>query len=48
MTAQRAMILGNAAIDWFQLGLALVVSLVIFITGVLYFKRYERGMADVI
>lgn len=48
MTAQRAMILGNAAIDWFQLGLALIVSLVIFITGVLYFKRYERGMADVI
>jgi lipopolysaccharide transport system permease protein len=48
MTAQRAMILGNAAVDWFQLGLALIVSLVIFITGVLYFKRYERGMADVI
>jgi lipopolysaccharide transport system permease protein len=48
MTAQRSMILGNASVDWFHFGLSFMISLVIFITGVLYFKRYERGMADVI
>jgi len=48
MTAQRSMILGNASVDWFGLGLSFIISLLIFITGMLYFKRYERGMADVI
>ncbi|MGD0056942.1 MAG: ABC transporter permease [Methanomassiliicoccales archaeon] len=48
MTAQRAMILGNASIDWFYFGLSFIMSLTIFITGMLYFKRYERRMADVI
>jgi lipopolysaccharide transport system permease protein len=48
MTAQRAMILGNASIDWFYFGLSFIISLFIFITGMLYFKRYERTMADVI
>jgi len=48
MTAQRAMILGNASIDWFYFGLSFIISVTIFITGMLYFKRYERGMADVI
>lgn len=48
MTAQRAMILGNASIDWFYFGLSFIISFFIFITGMLYFKKHERTMADVI
>lgn len=48
MTAQRTMILGNASIDWFYFGLSFIISLLVFVTGMLYFKRYERTMADVI
>jgi lipopolysaccharide transport system permease protein len=46
--AHRACILGNKAIDLELLGISLAVSLVIFISGLYYFKRMERYFADII
>lgn len=48
MTTQRAIILGNTPIDWLSLGVSSLITLLIFIGGVIYFKRYEREFADVI
>lgn len=44
----RVCILGNKAIDLKLLGISSVVSLVVFVSGLYYFKRMERYFADII
>jgi len=48
MTMQRAVILGNTPIDWVSVGIASLLTVVIFLGGLVYFKNYEREFADVI
>jgi len=48
MTTQRTLVLGNASIDWYLLGISTLATLVVFILGISYFKHHERRMADVI
>ena len=47
LEAHRAVILGHP-IAWTSLSLSCIMILVIFFTGVLYFKRMERSFADII
>jgi len=46
--AHRAAILGNIAVNWGTLGISIGITLVIFITGYLYFKKVEKYFADII
>ena len=48
MTAQRAVVIGNASVDWHLLGISALVTLTVFALGISYFKHHERQMADVI
>jgi len=43
----RALILSQP-IPWSELGISIVYTLIIFVIGSLYFKKVERGFADVI
>lgn len=44
----RAAVLGHKPIPWDLLGVGTAMALVIFVTGVLYFKRMERNFADIV
>lgn len=46
--AHRAMILGHQAINYGLLGLGILITMIIFITGVIYFKSVEKYFADII
>jgi lipopolysaccharide transport system permease protein len=46
--AYRASLLGHLPIDWFLLGLSSTIILIMFISGLYYFRRMERVFADVI
>jgi len=46
--AHRACILGHKPVDWLSLGISTAVTLLIFISGLLYFRGTERFFADVI
>src|SRR3989344_3172257 len=46
--AHRVLILGNYPIDWRILLISIVFTIIIFISGLLYFKRVERYFADII
>ena len=46
--AHRACILGHKPIDWVSLGISMGTTLLIFVTGVFYFRRMERSFADII
>jgi lipopolysaccharide transport system permease protein len=46
--AAQAAILGNAPINWFLLFISAIVSALIMIVGVVYFKKTERYFADII
>lgn len=48
INAQRAFVLGTGITDWAPLGYAAVVSILIFLGGLVYFSHYERRLADVI
>jgi homopolymeric O-antigen transport system permease protein len=48
MQAQRFFIFGTPAMDWLMLGSAAIITMAIFFFGILYFKAYERQLADVI
>jgi lipopolysaccharide transport system permease protein len=48
MEAQRAIIFGLTGIDWYLLGISALICFVVLITGWMYFRRYEREIADVI
>ena len=44
----RAAILTNKPIDWLTLAISTGIIILIFVTGIFYFKRMERSFADVI
>ena len=46
--AFRASLLGHQPIDWHLLGISTVVILVLFASGLSYFRRMERTFADVV
>jgi len=48
MVTQRAIILGATPIDWDALIISAVFSVLVFFSGWIYFKSYEREFADVI
>ncbi len=45
--AARSVILGQKPIDWSLLGISLVVSVVVFLIGLFYFRKTESSFADV-
>lgn len=47
-TAQRFFVFGRPDMDFLPLFYSTAVTAVIFVTGLLYFKHYERQLADVI
>jgi homopolymeric O-antigen transport system permease protein len=46
--AFRASLLGHQPIDWPLLGISAVVILILFISGLYYFRRMEKTFADVV
>ncbi len=46
--AYRASLLGHQPIDWSLLSLSTAIIIVIFISGLYYFRRMERYFADVV
>ncbi|HIE52460.1 MAG TPA: ABC transporter permease [Armatimonadetes bacterium] len=44
----RASMLGHKPIPWEQLGLACGITVLVFLSGILYFRRMEREFADVV
>lgn len=48
MDAQRFFVFGRPEMDMTVFASSIVVSLAVFIIGLLYFKKYERQLADVI
>lgn len=46
--AAHAAILGNAPINWQLLGISFITIFIIFIIGIIYFKKTERYFADII
>ena len=46
--AMRAALFGGQPINWFLLFLSALVSVVIFIFGLIYFKKTEKYFADLI
>ena len=48
MDAQRFFVFGKPALDMTVFTSSIIVTILVFIFGLLYFKRYERQLADVI
>ena len=48
INAYRASLLGHLPVDWFLLGISTVIILIIFISGMYYFRRMEKTFADVV
>jgi len=48
VAAQRGFLLGTGLTDWAPLGIAAIISVLVFLGGILFFSRYERELADVI
>lgn len=48
LDAHRAALLGHKNIDFNGLGISVLVSIIIFITGIIYFKKTEKDFADLI
>lgn len=46
--AHRAMILGHQAINYGMIGVSIGLTIIIFITGLMYFNQVERKFADII
>ena len=46
--AYRASLLGHKPIDWFLLGISTAIIIIIFLSGLYYFRRMEKVFADVI
>jgi lipopolysaccharide transport system permease protein len=44
----RMALLGTSSLDWTVLGLSVCITVVLLISGALYFRRTERSFADVI
>jgi len=48
MKIQRACMMSGVSVDWVSLGIAILITLVLFVSGILYFDRYDREFTDVI
>jgi lipopolysaccharide transport system permease protein len=48
ITAFRASLLGHQPIDWFLLIISAVIIVLLFLSGLFYFKRMEKTFADVV
>lgn len=48
INAHRACLLGHMSIDWYGLGISVIITLIIFITGILYLKNTEKYFADLV
>lgn len=46
--AYRASLLGHQPIDWFLLGISTSIIIIIFTSGMYYFRRMEKTFADVV
>jgi lipopolysaccharide transport system permease protein len=46
--AHRSLILGNVGMDWGLLGISTLITLVVFVSGYMYFKKVEKYFADII
>ena len=46
--AYRSSLLGHQSIDWLLLGISAGMVLVIFLSGLFYFRRMERTFADIV
>lgn len=44
----RAAVLGNKSVDFFMLGISAGVSILLFVSGVIYFRKTEQFFADII
>jgi lipopolysaccharide transport system permease protein len=47
LSLQRGIFLGTS-IDWVLVGFSTLLAIVVFFTGMMYFRRYEKDIADVI
>ena len=48
LNAHRAVILGHVAVDYVGLAISAVITIVIFISGILYLRRTEKYFADLV
>ena len=48
INAFRSCLLGHKPIDWFLLGISTCIIVMIFISGMYYFRRMEKTFADVV
>lgn len=48
INAYRASLLGHQSIDWFLLSISTLMILIIFISGMYYFRKMEKTFADVV
>ena len=46
--AHRTCILGHKPVDWVSMGISIGMSVLIFVTGLYYFKKMEKTFADII
>ena len=46
--AYRSSLLGHMPVNWFLLSLSTIIILILFISGLYYFRRMERSFADVV
>ena len=48
INAYRASLLGQKPIDWFLLGISAFITLILFCSGMYYFRKMEKSFADVV
>lgn len=48
ITAYRASLLGHQPIDWLLLGISTLMVIILFVSGLFYFRRMEKVFADII
>jgi lipopolysaccharide transport system permease protein len=48
INAHRASLLGYKEINFTTLGVSIIMSLLIFVTGIIFLKNTEKGFADLI
>ena len=48
INAYRACLLGHNPIDWFLLGISASIVIILFLSGVAYFRKMEKTFADVV
>jgi lipopolysaccharide transport system permease protein len=48
VSAHRACVLGNMPIDYTSFGISILISIIVFIVGVLYLKSTEKHFADLV